>query len=321
VLCLPDGNTLLTGGHGGLVHVWDLNTKRLLRSFGGNGTDCYVRSLYYVSGRIVAGYAEDEIVKVWTLDGSCLHTFNDLLIHAAAPSGHELLFAQYVPGQVGHQISSLSAFSGELTQRTTNWGHERGDLVWVERLAVASNFLIALRQFSSTDDNEESRNVCGLYLLDRSHLSVVHFQHGAFQTMAVTEDSGYLVAAMKADGLIDIFSLRNNRLVLQHTMGHPPNGPLDLWRATMLIHGRKLYATLDETHDGGVSGDVELKSIDVFDLFNGSREKVLYYHGHDPLADTTVFAWNMATNGRELFCAFNIDWNHRSRYTIRAYPL
>jgi WD40 repeat protein len=323
VLCLPDGNTLVTGGLDDLVHVWDLKSKRLLRSFPNNdvhgGADC----LYYVSGRIVVGHRESRTVNVWTLDGRCLLTVGGISLVSGAACGHDLLcFCSTDDNDFdndrGYELTTLDVFSGETSRPLSNWNQRTSPIWQPPELAVFDNIVVVLCPFDYDEEVPEDSERNGIFLLDRSrHYSLKLFQQGDYVTMAVSDDNSF-IATLKVDGIINIFSLTTDRLVLRHTLGRPSVNRLDAswWDAHMLIHGRKLYMSY---HD--FSEESAMKKIDVFDLSNGSHEKVLLYHGQDPFADTAFRLWDMATNGRELFCAFNIGGFNLSRFGIRAYPM
>jgi WD40 repeat protein len=90
----PDGRQAASGGVDAGVRVWDLRSRRAMRTLSGHTAE--VTSVcFFLDGRHLASSSRDKTVRLWDLEsGRCLQTLSHtgaVLSLAALPAGNMLL--------------------------------------------------------------------------------------------------------------------------------------------------------------------------------------------------------------------------------------
>jgi WD40 repeat protein len=308
--CLPCGNFLLSGGYDGIVRLWDLTTKKCVRTFEGHTK--YISSLHFVAGLVVSHAWEDETLRIWTLEGTCTHIISTgAVYHPMATVGQEVFFIAIGDheDEAGTTFSTLDVLSGEvhiLHAQHDECPCNRQLDVW--GVLVSGNWVL----FCTENNKEESRPGSGIYVFHRSSFTQESFLPGYFVGMEIC-DNGDVVAAT-LHGCIDVMHLNDGHLQSHFSFYVRFLAGLSYLEPNLLlVVGSSVYV---KTTNRGEN------EIEVYDLCTGKRKRTMCYPIRDPFTGTDFFAGSLATNGRELFCGFHLgDFFDRSGSAIKAYLL
>lgn len=115
------------------------------------------------------------------------------------------------------------------------------------------------------------------------------------------------IVAIDEGGAVSIFGVDSGNLFIIRSLGFFHND------ATFLkVSGTQLFV---------VSSQERRDTVTVLDATTGRRVRSLKVPFRDAFTGTSLWPEALVTNGREIFCGFNIgDASHRSMHTIMVYP-
>ena len=187
----PDGQFLISGGTNGLIQIWDVPTRNLIRSI--EAHDGWVWAVTFSpDNQYLASCSKDRTIKLWDINtGSCLsciqEDLNDVVSVAFSPDSQML-----VSGDEDGQIQLWDIKTGKCLHNFT--GHT--DSVW----AIA---VIDERTFASASTDETIR----LWDLDTGRCLKILTGHTAWVRAIAATPHNRQLASGSTDGTIRIWDL------------------------------------------------------------------------------------------------------------------
>lgn len=175
LLCLLDGNTLVSTGRDGLIDVWDLSTQHWVRAFGANAHKCKVTALEFSAVPLVSSASATDI---WRLDGTLLHQI-DLgvsWIVGYISCGNHVFF--YLTQEL---ISVVDVLCGErVRERKQEWS---SFTYYLGNMATKDKWLFVLVRANDEEDEETDASPTGIHVLNQSDLVKASLFLGNFMGM------------------------------------------------------------------------------------------------------------------------------------------
>jgi hypothetical protein len=178
----PDGKRMLSGGHGRagdstILRLWDVETKRCIRSFIGHS--CYAGTVSFSAGYAVSQAWEEENIRIWDLsNGACRHSVEVELGIGKHAASNEEVFVPNLKDDCG-LVPNLREEDGliiDVINIDTGVIRSSSPQAWcmsyrtVELHLCGNILLAAVLAFDDEEDEEEEAAEAGIYILDRSSL-------------------------------------------------------------------------------------------------------------------------------------------------------
>lgn len=312
LLCLNE-KTLISCGQDRLIRVWDLTTQCCVRAFRDNTHGAnFMSGFEFAAGRIVSTSA--RCANIWTLGGTCLHTidFGTASFGASASCGNNVFFSLIQAEDANTVlISVIDVPSGERIQEKSLEWNAVAVTYCVSAMTVMGEWLLVLvNADEGAEDEEDERDdedLVGIHVLNRSDLTEASHFRGSFLDMKSSDDNHFIVAT-RDTGDISIFCVDDGTLINLRSFAR------EIRRGCLLVSRSLIYTV------SCYERPAEEWHINVFDINSGERVKTMCFPSHDAFTGTAFYPWDLASNGQEVFCAFNIQVDERSMSTIKAYP-
>lgn len=308
--CLPDGNTLLSGGADNVIRVWNLSSKQCVCSFR-VPDNALVIGLDYGAGHVIASSISE--VFILTMEGQCLHRIGLGLLCEL----YDTLFVGGPKALIASRnnldapvLSLIDIASGELISRSMY-----GPLITVRKCSGADDWLLELCEVNVSkrlsgnyreDEIAQADAQAGIHALNRLDLAQESHLHGNFWCMEVSNDGS--IMAINSDGVINVLRMENGALVCKYS----------------LTQGPRVYDTFQVLElSGSLLFIPQMNKMDVVDIKSGTSVRSITLATQDPLTGAGLTPSALASNGREIFCGFSGVGNVTtySTNTIKAYLL
>ncbi len=181
----PDGSKIITGGHDGLIKLWDTETGKIIKSINGNGTPIRSVSFSPNGTQIVSG-TDDKIITLWNLKTGNKekefvgHTVGIESI-AFSPDGNYIISSAGAGGRNYGEIKLWSVDSGNEMRSFTGYSGS------IRSVAFLSNN----KQFLSAGDDTFIR----LWDIESGNVIRIFQGHNyPVKSISVTQDDSLIVS-------------------------------------------------------------------------------------------------------------------------------
>ncbi|WRH67182.1 MAG: WD40 repeat domain-containing protein [Planktothrix sp. GU0601_MAG3] len=197
----PDGKTLISGGYGGLIKIWDAKTGQLQKTLNAH-VDAIESLAISPDGNLIISASWDNEIKLWNpKTGQLINTLkghsDDIKTIAISPDGKLL-----ASGSTDKKICLWNLSDGKLIKTLDNKD-------WVKSIAFSPDSQVLAA-------GGENGNIKIWSLIDEGNYILM--QHsGAIQSLAFSPD-GQMLASGSADHTVKLWQFKTGKVL--HTLNH-----------------------------------------------------------------------------------------------------
>lgn len=316
LLCLPDGNTLVSHGRDKIVHVWDVETKSLIRSFGeGIHRPLPFLTIKNVSGDFILAHTNDRSspIHVWTMEGNIEYDIaTNGQVEAIAASNSRVFFTELHDDGSRTIVAAFVASRERILETSLQWGGQYRYAI--KGMVLMGNYLVV----GCEEEGLDSAST-GIHAFSTSDLTHQSFYPLEFEGEITVANDGSRIVTINTDGEVTVLSMGmdDGRLVRESRFDiHQFEGGMYAPDAAPVLLGSNLYVVVDawNEHEG--------RWIAKFDIRDGSLMQTLNLSLHDTFTNAPLYPSALVSNGHDIFCGFSIGTRgpHSSINTIKAYP-